>query len=74
MVFGLPLVGSLLGGGGQGGVPGFTDTGSAVSGATLGAVTIGGINPAPQGFEVTPTAVALGVAIALGIVVVARKR
>jgi len=72
MPFGLPLVGSLLGGGTPG-AGGFTDTGSAISGATLGSVTIGGINPAPQGFELTPVSIGVGVALAVGVIAIARR-
>ena len=72
MPFGLPLVGSILGGAGKITPPAFTDTGSAISGATLGPVTIGGLNPPPQGFELTPLSIGIGVALAAGLVVIAR--
>lgn len=63
-----------LGGGGVPGAGGFTDTGSAVSGATLGPVTIGGLNPPPAGFELTPATAAIGAAVIVGTMLWLRGR
>ena len=47
-------------------LPGLSDSGNAISGATLGPVQVGGINPLPSTGGV-PTATAVAVAAALGV-------
>lgn len=68
-----PLLGSIGSSAGPGGGGfGFSDSGDATSGATLGSVMIGGVNPPPPP-KLNAVSVGVGLALATGAFFLARK-